>query len=1053
MALVFMRFRNWGARCALIVVIVALLLVPATRVAGAIALSTFAATKITGDTAQLNGRVDDLGGYINLYAWFEWGLTTEYGQSTSLNYMTVVNTIFAQLDDLDPATTYHYRIAAVPVPLLGQIPQTRYGADQTFTTTSQPSKAFDFHSIPATNIGQNSATFNARILNMGKYQSAMVWFEWGINNLYGHATPLRRIDGALPFQDAVTGLSPGTVYHWRAVLRSTLTGASNVTTQDMTLKTLDAGLKGPSLVTKSAADVSQTSATLAADISLPSQIQGAQYWFEWGNAPVFREASAPINLQNLGTVKLNVNGLNPGNNYQYRTGLTFPGSSGAVYYSDNVAFTTASAEYAMVIARVATSIRSTSATLNAYANDLAVRGIQKAWFEWDDTLGNSNSTPVIDLSSSGPFSAGIEGLIPATRYRYRAVVLANGMLNPSASLEFSTAPSSAPVIRTLGAQFQTAGFVVFRGELDFNSSISSAKVWIEYGKDTNYGMTTAVQTRLAPGAFSIGAEVLDQSEEIHFRAFGEVAGERISGQDLSVSRKELLNQQPDDKMTARADGDTALITTSSPWQASADCIAWLEWGLTTNYSHQTQPVVLTKGDTYSVFLQGLSQNTFYHYRMIILTGNTLIKGRDQLFNCGLKKSLTVLTLAPESFTDTTATLRGRVPVGLRGMTQTWFDWGATENFTTSTVLASISPDGEASIRLTGLRRNTLYHYRFVAATGIDFVTGVRTTFRTALLGSNENQVILETTPPVDLSAQSATLTGRIESLGGRPRLNLWFEYGPNLSLGSITDNQSITSPGSFRASIKGLTPGSTYYYRLVVSTDNSPTGRVETPPVSFNTPLPSTPMFILRTLPPTNLGSDSAQLRGSIDYLWNYPSLQCWFDWGNTLQYGNQTPVTMVSSAGIVESQVKGLLPGVTYHYRLSASSPSGVTLNGADVILKTMPGKVISVLTGSATEITTDSARVNGQIASMGSSEALSAYFEWGPTAAYGDRTQEQLVGTVQNISSRLTGLKPNVSYHYRLVAVSLGETKATAIGEDRTFTTIRSTPPAGLFGCQGPG
>ena len=91
----------------------------------------------------------------------------------------------------------------------------------------------------------------------------------------------------------------------------------------------------------------------------------------------------------------------------------------------------------------------------------------------------------------------------------------------------------------------------------------------------------------------------------------------------------------------------------------------------------------------------------------------------------------------------------------------------------------------------------------------------------------------------------------------------------------------------------------------------------------------------------------------------------------------------------------------------------------------------------GVSTEKTTilagSSAQLNGTINPSGLSTTY--YFEWGPTASYGNFTGNQSAGSGSGnvaVNAFLNGLTRNTIYHYRLVAVNaLG----TTYGLDRTF------------------
>src|ERR1019366_3576882 len=92
------------------------------------------------------------------------------------------------------------------------------------------------------------------------------------------------------------------------------------------------------------------------------------------------------------------------------------------------------------------------------------------------------------------------------------------------------------------------------------------------------------------------------------------------------------------------------------------------------------------------------------------------------------------------------------------------------------------------------------------------------------------------------------------------------------------------------------------------------------------------------------------------------------------------------------------------------------------------------------ATAVTTTSAQLNGSINPNGF--ATTAYFEYGLTASYGSTTPSGNFGTaVQNIGYAETGLSPNSTYHYRIVA---SNSQGTSRGTDTTFITAGSGAPS---------
>ncbi len=102
------------------------------------------------------------------------------------------------------------------------------------------------------------------------------------------------------------------------------------------------------------------------------------------------------------------------------------------------------------------------------------------------------------------------------------------------------------------------------------------------------------------------------------------------------------------------------------------------------------------------------------------------------------------------------------------------------------------------------------------------------------------------------------------------------------------------------------------------------------------------------TLAATAVSSTGAVLRGTVNPRW--AGTMAWVEYGLTTKYGGVTASTNVGS-GLEEVEmgaaVSGLLPWMTYHYRVVASNSVGVT-EGADMTI-TLPGSQASapVLTG----------------------------------------------------------------------------------------------------------
>src|SRR5438093_974687 len=99
-------------------------------------------------------------------------------------------------------------------------------------------------------------------------------------------------------------------------------------------------------------------------------------------------------------------------------------------------------------------------------------------------------------------------------------------------------------------------------------------------------------------------------------------------------------------------------------------------------------------------------------------------------------------------------------------------------------------------------------------------------------------------------------------------------------------------------------------------------------------------------------------------------------------------------------------------------------------------------VTTQPASGITTNSAVLNATVNPDGL--ATTAWFQWGTSTSYGNYSSSNSVGSGSvgvPVSITITGLTPNITYHFRVVATN-GVGSGT--GADQPFTTPR--PPPGV-------
>jgi DNA-binding beta-propeller fold protein YncE len=154
------------------------------------------------------------------------------------------------------------------------------------------------------------------------------------------------------------------------------------------------------------------------------------------------------------------------------------------------------------------------------------------------------------------------------------------------------------------------------------------------------------------------------------------------------------------------------------------------------------------------------------------------------------------------------------------------------------------PGGSKSValalQLSDLTPATKYHYRLVAANNAGTTTGSDVTFTTTPV----TPATVTTEAPSVLTETNATLTGKVNPHGGAVS-DCHFEYGPGPAYGmSVPCGTAIgvvTSDVREAKFVGGLSPNTTYHYRLVVTSN---AGTVNGNDVELTTPAVSAPPMV-----------------------------------------------------------------------------------------------------------------------------------------------------------------------------------------------------------------
>ena len=284
-----------------------------------------------------------------------------------------------------------------------------------------------------------------------------------------------------------------------------------------------------------------------------------------------------------------------------------------------------------------------------------------------------------------------------------------------------------------------------------------------------------------------------------------------------------------------------------------------------------------------------------------------------------------------------------------------------------------------------------------------------------------------TGPVSSVGPTTATVSGSVNANG--TSTSWYVEYGTSTSYGHKTSSTSIgsgTTTTSISGTLSGLTPGTTYHYRVVAT---SSAGTAHGNDGILTTV--AAPQAV--TAGASNVTPSSATLNGSVNP--SSRSTTWYFEYGTSTSYGTKTAAKDAGSGTStvsVSAGIGGLTAGRTYHYRLVATSDAG-TSRGSDQSFQAAGAP--SVTTKPASSVRDSTVTLNASVNPNG--QSTNVYFEYGTTTGYGSKTSTKSAGSgrsATNVAIGWSGLSPGVTYHVRAVA---SNSTGTNTGTDLTFTT----------------
>jgi hypothetical protein len=613
------------------------------------------------------------------------------------------------------------------------------------------------------------------------------------------------------------------------------------------------------------------------------------------------------------------------------------------------------------LAEEATGITATEATLKGELNP----GASTAEVEYHFTYNTAAAGSCEGFNAPEPFSLAsgnhvketqlITGLTPNENYSFCLLATSTGSepetLSSVPPQTFKTA-KLAPEIKSQAA----SGVTPFEAHLEalVNPNNESTTCTIEYGLTNAYGETVPCEQATLEGFGEQGVGVtvkppLTPATTYHFRLVLENASaEKTEGADQEFTT--LPAEKP--TVESLAFSSVTVFRATLEGQVNPDFQATechFHYGtseLALTESIPCQPETLEGNGLQAVTARpsNLAPATTYFYSLLAknATGETEVKGPSS-FETSPSVAATIEPQPATAVEQTSGTLNALVNPNLQEVTSCVFEYGATASYGQS-VPCEPGGLGEGSepvaqhAKLTGLTRGVVYHYRLKVENAAGPTEEPDQTFQTVgppVLTVATAQGVTRTT--VQLTGATVDPVGADVSFSFRYITQAGYEAGvlenpenpyahaaSSLPIGQLPAGYG-PQPAPV-ATLSELAPGTTYHYAL--SATNS-AGTTIGSDGTFTT-LPGTPPSAT-TGGASGVGHHEATVSGTVD--------PAGLDTSWELQLGTEPGVYGPAAFGSVDAaagptavsvSLSALPAGVTFHYRLVATSHDGVSY-GAD--------------------------------------------------------------------------------------------------------------------------
>ena len=330
----------------------------------------------------------------------------------------------------------------------------------------------------------------------------------------------------------------------------------------------------------------------------------------------------------------------------------------------------------------------------------------------------------------------------------------------------------------------------------------------------------------------------------------------------------------------------------------------------------------------------------------------------------------------------------------------------------------------------GLKENTEYYFRYQAENNYSsFLSqyGEKVSFTTKSYLSPT----VVTTSASNITYTSASVGGNVTSDGGKTITERGVVYSTsNNPTTSNTKKVAGKGTGEYSVELSDLSDGTTYYVRAYAINSK---GTAYGEQVSFTTKGYSLPTVV--TTSASNITYTSASVGGDITSDGNSAVTERGVVYSTSSNpTTSNTKKVSGSGTGTYSVELSGLSEGTKYYVRAYAINSKG-TAYGEEVSFTTQGYSLPTVVTLSASNISSTSASVGGNVTSDGNSAVTERGVVYSTSSNPTTSNTKKVSGKgTGSYSVELSNLSEGTTYYVRAYAIN---SKGTAYGEEVSFTT----------------